>query len=198
MGCCATEVQETTYIDNAEVASGLPVVGTVDQSLQAEDLLDVVHPLDKVPLAEALVFALAVVLQQLPRVCVSATQFARVIQRKRGLCHILLQLCLTALVLLQSIGEDAHSRASIVHKSLDQRPKASVLQQRSGARGVTDARCERLAGVSLLEYAQGVGVVEDTVDNFFGQADVLCNVCVRGIAVNGYGRPEVEVVECVE
>lgn len=51
-----------TYIDNCSLSSGFPVIRLQDDLLQLEDILDVSHELDKVPLPPAFLLSLAILL----------------------------------------------------------------------------------------------------------------------------------------
>lgn len=101
-----------THINNLGLARRLPVVRLEDDALQLEDVLDVRHELDKVALPPALLLALAVVLDELPRRRVLAlgdlllAARTAVEERKGRLLHVGRELGLAEAVLAEGLVHD--------------------------------------------------------------------------------------------
>lgn len=160
------DAEDMTYVDDRNVARGFPVVGVEDNLLETEDVLEVVHKGDEIARPPPLLLALAVILDVVPAVFVTAERAVVVVQHgKSCLGHVLRQLCLALAVLLERTVHDGHGRAGIVEEGGDEGAETCVLGEGSGAGCVADTRgwstwCD------FREEAKRRCVLEDALDDF--------------------------------
>jgi hypothetical protein len=187
---------DETHVDYGALAERRPVKGLLNHILKTEDLLDVVHELDKVALSPTLAGIFSVILDEFPRVGIVARKLAAVVEREGGLGHVLCQLLLATAVLVEGLLHDEHGRTRVIEHCGDEGLEAGGLGKGGGAGGVADAN--GAVEYCLFKNAQSEAMLKDALDNLTGEGGVFGDGIVGGRAIEGNGGPEVEVVEEVE